>query len=82
MSKKNNILITGGSIRIGKEIALAISNSSNNIVIHCHKSLDEASKLKKSVQKLGSQCAIIKCDLSKKKNVCLLYTSPSPRDRG
>ena len=65
MSKKNNILITGGSVRIGKEIALAISNSSNNIIIHYHQSFNQASALKKSVEKLGSQCAVIKCDLSK-----------------
>ena len=68
MSKKNNILITGGSVRIGKEIALAISNSSNNIVIHYHQSFNQASALKKSVEKLGSQCAVIKCDLSKKRS--------------
>ena len=68
MNKNNNILITGGSIRIGKEIALAISNSSNNIIIHCYKSLNEASQLKKSVEKLGSKCAVIKCDLSKKRS--------------
>ena len=65
MTKKNNILITGGSVRIGKEIALAISNSSNNIIIHYHQSFNQASALKKSVEKLGSQCAVIKCDLSK-----------------
>ena len=68
MSKKNNILITGGSVRIGKEIALAISNSSNNIIIHYHQSFNQASALKKSVEKLGSQCALIKCDLSKKRS--------------
>ena len=68
MSKKNNILITGGSVRIGKEIALAISNSSNNIIIHYHQSFNQASALKKSVEKLGSQCAVIKCDLSKKRS--------------
>ena len=67
MNKKNNVLITGGSVRIGKEIALAISNSSNNIIIHFHKSLREASTLKKSIEKLGSKCAVIKCDLSKKR---------------
>ncbi len=68
MSKKNNILITGGSVRIGKEIALAISNSSNNIIIHYHQSFNQASALKKSLEKLGSQCAVIKCDLSKKRS--------------
>ena len=65
--KNKNLLITGGSTRIGKEIALAISNSSNNIIIHYHQSFNQASALKKSVEKLGSQCAVIKCDLSKKK---------------
>jgi len=68
VTKKNNILITGGSVRIGKEIALAISNSSNNIIIHYHQSFNQASALKKSVEKLGSQCAVIKCDLSKKRS--------------
>lgn len=68
VSKKNNILITGGSVRIGKEIALAISNSSNNIIIHYHQSFNQASALKKSLEKLGSQCAVIKCDLSKKRS--------------
>ena len=69
MNKKNNILITGGSVRIGKEIGLAVASNFNNIIIHYHKSSTQASKLKKSIEKLGSKCAIIKCDLSKKRNV-------------
>ncbi len=67
--KKNNILITGGSVRIGREIALTIACNLNNIVIHYNKSKSQALNLKKSIEELGSTCALIKCDLSKKRNV-------------
>ncbi len=69
MINKNNILITGGSVRIGREICLAVAGNSNNVIIHYNKSLKQASNLKKSIEKLGSKCAIIKCDLSKKRNI-------------
>ena len=69
MIEKNNILITGGSVRIGREISLAVASNLNNIIIHYNRSSSQASKLKHYIEKLGSKCAIIKCDLSKKRNI-------------
>ena len=61
-------------MRIGKEIALTLANDNNNIVIHFHKSSNEALKLKKRIEKLGSECAVIKRDLSKKCQFGVFFT--------
>ena len=46
-----NLLITGGSTRIGREIALHFSKKGWNIVIHYFKSASEARKLKDIIEK-------------------------------
>ena len=44
--KNRNLLITGGSTRIGKAIALHFSKIGWNIAIHYFRSTKEAKKLK------------------------------------
>ena len=52
--KNKNLLITGGSTRIGKEIAIHFSKKGWNIAIHYFKSYEEAKKLKKhNIESVG-----------------------------
>ena len=67
--KKKTVLITGGAKRVGKEIALSLANKNTNIIIHYNKSLNEAKKLKLSIEEKGSECALIKSNLSNQKNL-------------
>ena len=47
------IIITGGATRIGKSIALALSNYDTKIVIHYSRSITAAKKLKNKVYPKG-----------------------------
>ncbi len=63
--KNRNLLITGGSTRIGKAIALHFSKIGWNIAIHYFRSSKEAKKLKKIIEKNKVRVVLIKADLKK-----------------
>ena len=64
------IIITGGATRMGAAIARKLSGPNKEILIHYNKSKLKAEKLKKELSNKGTKVYF-----------CLLYTSPSPRDR-
>ncbi len=64
-----NLLITGGSTRIGREIALHFSKKGWNIAIHYFKSSSEAKKLKSIVEENSVKVVLIKADLRNTKQV-------------
>ena len=67
--KNKNLLITGGSTRIGEQIALHFSKKGWNIVIHYFKSHSKAKKLKKTLEKNRVKVVLIKADLKVSKQV-------------
>ena len=67
--KNKNLLITGGSTRIGKEIALHFSRKGWNIAIHYFRSSSEAKILKKIVEKNKVKAVLLKADLKNNKQV-------------
>ena len=64
-----NILITGGSMRIGREIAIHFSKKGWNIAIHYFRSFSEAKKLKKIIEENSEKATLIKADLKNIKQV-------------
>ena len=62
-------MITGGSTRIGREIALHFSKKGWNIAIHYFNSKSEARVLKKIVEKNKVKVILIKADLKNNKQV-------------
>ena len=62
---KKTILITGGSQRIGRSIALFLRDSHYNFIIHYNKSSKAARELKNIISGHGRNCEIVKTDLSK-----------------
>jgi len=64
-----NLLITGGSTRIGREIALHFSKKGWNIAIHYFKSSFEAKKLKSIIEKNSVKVVLIKADLKNTRQV-------------
>jgi NAD(P)-dependent dehydrogenase (short-subunit alcohol dehydrogenase family) len=67
--RNKNLLITGGSTRIGREIALYFSKKGWNIAIHYFKSSSEAKNLKKTIEQNSVKVVLIKADLKNKKQV-------------
>ncbi len=63
------IIITGCATRIGKSIALELSNYDTKIVIHYSKSISAAKKLKKDLEYLGATVYLLKADLNNLKEI-------------
>lgn len=57
-------LITGASKRIGRTIALELAAHGWDIVVHYHRSKDEAQKLAEEIQELGRCACLAEIDLS------------------
>jgi len=62
--ENKSIFISGGSRRIGKEVALACARAGASIVIHHGHSDDEAEKTAQQIKNLGQEATIIKADFS------------------
>ncbi len=52
-------LVTGGSDRIGKAIALQLANLGYHIILHYNRSVDKANSTKKEIEELGVQCQLL-----------------------
>lgn len=64
MLKDKNIIITGASRGIGREIALKLAKEGANLVIGYRSSEEDAIKLKKEIESYGSKVLIIKGDVT------------------
>ena len=64
-----NLLITGGSTRIGRELALHFSKKGWNIAIHYFRSSSKAKILKKNLEENSIKVVLIKADLRREKQV-------------
>lgn len=58
------ILITGGALRIGRSLALAVARAGGEPVIHYHTSQSEAESTLAEVQALGREASLLQADLA------------------
>lgn len=63
--QKKSALITGGAVRLGRELALYLSDAGYNIALHYNSSEKQAKEVKELIEKKGNQCELFKQDLSK-----------------
>ena len=68
-------VVTGGSRGIGRAIALELGQRGATVIVNYNKSADAANEVVEAVKAAGGDGMAVQAD------VCLLYTSPSPRDR-
>ena len=69
-----NILITGSSQRIGKELCLYFAKMGWNIAIHFNKSKKQAEVLKKEIESYGVKCIHIQGNLLNTKIIKKIIT--------
>ena len=71
--KDKNALITGSANRIGREIAISLSEAGVNIAIHYNKSEKKAIETLNEVKKFNVNSKIFKADLSIESETLDLY---------
>jgi pteridine reductase len=57
-------LVTGGGIRVGRAIVLALARAGFDVVIHAHRSLEPAKQVQAEVEALGRKAWVEQADLS------------------
>lgn len=62
-------LVTGGARRVGKVIALALAKKGAEIVLHYHRSKEEALVTQSEIKALGVHCHLVQADLAQPEHV-------------
>ncbi len=61
---KKAALVTGGAVRIGKEISLNLAQKGYDIALHYNSSEKEAIAARELILNTGADCELFRCDLS------------------
>ena len=56
-------LVTGGAIRIGRAISIALAEAGYDLVVAHHSSVDQAVEVQKIISSLGRRCELVQADL-------------------
>lgn len=73
MSK--NILITGSSRGIGREIALYLAKNGYDITLHCNSNIKKAEEVKQEIEDIGQNARILKFNLTDRKECADVLTN-------
>lgn len=75
------VLVTGSSRGIGKEIALYLAKNGYDVVLHCQKNIEKAKEVQKEIEELGSKARILQFDI-KNRQECLNTISKDIEQNG
>jgi NAD(P)-dependent dehydrogenase (short-subunit alcohol dehydrogenase family) len=56
-------LVTGGAVRLGRAICMALAESGFAVAIHCQRSLSAANELAERIQRAGGAASVLQADL-------------------
>jgi NAD(P)-dependent dehydrogenase (short-subunit alcohol dehydrogenase family) len=73
MDQVKTALVTGAAKRIGRVIALALSERGWDVVVHYHLSHDDALATVRAIEGLGRRAAAVQCDLADANAVATLF---------
>ena len=85
MSKPDWVLVTGGALRLGRELGLAFAQAGWNVLCHYRTSEAEALTTQAAIRDLGRDCLLVRMDLAQPDatshllNQCLTLTGSAPR---
>jgi len=80
--KGKTALVTGGGVRVGKAITLALAGAGANVVINYSRSAAEAEETAKAVQALGAGALAVQADISDPEQVARMVTQANERFGG
>ncbi|MCP4606171.1 MAG: SDR family oxidoreductase [Proteobacteria bacterium] len=61
-------LVTGGAVRVGREISLSLARAGFRVAVHYHQSSAPAEQLQKELSKEGLESTLIQADLTRPKS--------------
>ena len=70
---KKAALVTGGSDRIGREIALTLADMGYDIALHYYTSEEKASQTQKLIEAKNAECKIYRADFNKPEETITLF---------
>ena len=70
--KGQTALVTGGAVRIGRAICLRLAEAGANVVIHYHRSEQEAGELKQMVEQNGVSAWVLQGELGREDSYAAL----------
>jgi len=70
-------IVTGGAVRVGRGISIALADKGYDIILIFNNSLDEAKELAAELAGKGRQCYLYKVDISRKENLDELFAEIS-----
>ena len=79
--KGQKAIVTGSSSGIGTAVAISLAQAGADVVINYGGNEASANKVVAQIKENGGNAIAVQADVSKEDDVCLLYTSPSPRDQ-
>lgn len=72
---EKQVLVTGSSRGIGKEVALYLAKNGFDIVLHCNKNVDKVNEVQKEIISLGRNARVLKFNISNREECCSVLTS-------
>jgi NAD(P)-dependent dehydrogenase (short-subunit alcohol dehydrogenase family) len=66
---KQSAIITGAAKRVGRALAIGLAERGFDVALHYQRSEQEAHQTKEQIEKLGRKCVLLKCDLTKPKEL-------------
>jgi pteridine reductase len=69
---EKTVLITGGALRIGRSLALAVAQAGGDVVLHYGKSRKDAESLQSEIEVIGRKAVILQADLADSAQVAAL----------
>ena len=65
-------LVTGGAVRVGRAVSLALARAGASVIVHYHGSAAEAASLAREIEAEGGRVALCRADLSRHQEVLRL----------
>jgi len=80
-SLEKKVLITGGALRIGKQLAMASAKAGYSLIIHYNHSKIEAEVLCEQIRQLGAQAEAVQADFSNPEKTSAVFTHLFEKNR-
>lgn len=69
MAEPRRALVTGGAVRVGRAVALALADAGWDVAVHCRSSADAAEEVAERIRSLGRRAAVVRGDLARPEEI-------------